>query len=342
MEPAWEIDWEQVPCPLCGSPRWSSYLKGREWLFDLPGEFQLVRCRDCRHVFLNPRPTPESIHHYYPRAYGPYHLIEPSESTVETATRTPSADAHPPWYLSRGVRAIPGLRRLYYWLSETYAEVIPEVEGPSKRALELGCADGRFLMRLQQSGWEVQGVEFAEEPAQRALARGLPVHVGRLEPGLLPARSFDAVFAWMVIEHLHDPLATLREVRRIAKDTAWLVLSVPNFGCWEPKVFGRYWYSLELPRHLHHFTTRSLRRMLEQCGFRMVRVIHQRNLLNLVGSIGLWWRAWFPRSRLAARLIAYPDHPGFWSQLAMAPWAILLAWMRQGGRLTVIARAQAV
>ncbi len=339
MEPAREIVWEQVPCPMCGSPRWSAYLKGREALFGMPGEFQLVRCRDCRHVYLNPRPAAECIHHFYPRAYGPHHLIEPSRAADETTIGGAGAETRGPWYLSRSVRAVPGLRRLYYWLSETYAEVIPDVDASSKRALELGCADGRFLMRLQRSGWEVQGVELAEEPARRAMARGLKVHVGRLEPGLFPEKWFDAVFAWMVIEHLHDPPATLGEVRRVAKDSAWLVFSVPNFACWEPKVFGRYWYSLELPRHLHQFTPRTLRRLLEQSGFQIVRLIHQRNLLNLVGSVGLWWRAWFPGSRLGRRLVEYPDHPGLWSQLAMAPPAILLAWLRQGGRLTVVARA---
>jgi SAM-dependent methyltransferase len=241
--------------------------------------------------------------------------------------------------LSPPVRRIPGLRRLYYWLSESYAQIIPEVGCSPKRALELGCADGQFLERLEREGWEAEGVEPAAEPARRAQARGLRVHIGRLDPGLMPADYFDAVFAWMVLEHLHDPLATLREIRRVLKDSAWLVFSVPNFACWERRVFGRYWFSLDLPRHLQQFTPRALRRILDGCGFRTVRVIHQRNILNLTGSLAYWLRDRFPRSKLGPAVLRFTDKPGLWGTLAMAPPAILLAWLRQGGRLTVIARS---
>jgi SAM-dependent methyltransferase len=155
---------------------------------------------------------------------------------------------------------------------------------------------------------------------------------------MFPAGSFDACFAWMVVEHLHDPLATLREVRRLLRDDGWLVFSVPNYGCWEARVFGRYWHALDLPRHLQHFRPQTLRQMLAQTGFRVERVIHQRNVLNLLGSLALWLRVHRPRSRLGPALIQYTNHPRMWPQIALAPLAKLLAWLRQGGRLTVIAR----
>jgi SAM-dependent methyltransferase len=307
-------------------------------LHGLPGEFQLVRCAGCGHHYLNPRPTPDCIHHYYPETYGPHHLAEPAESPPEAGAAIAGAGKQP-WYLSPPVRRIPGLRRLYYWLSESYAQIIPGVGGSPKRALELGCADGRFLERLEREGWEAEGVEPAEEPARLAQARGLRVHIGRLEPGRMQAGHFDAVFVWMVLEHLHDPLATLREIRRVTKDSGWLVFSVPNFACWERRVFGRYWYALQLPTHLHHFNPATLRQILRRSGFDCVRVIHQRNVLNFPGSVGLWLRDRFPRSRLGPALLHFTDHPGLWGTLAMAPLAILLAWLRQGGRLTVVARA---
>lgn len=338
MESLSDITWEQVPCPLCGSERWSVRLAAKDLLYGLPGEFQLVRCADCRHHFVNPRPTPDCIHRFYPKDYVPHHpprlAEEPSEARAETR--------HPvkgPWYLSRPVRSIPGLRRLYYWLSESHAEIIPEVACSPKRALELGCADGQFLERLQRRGWEPVGVELAADPARRAQARGLQVHAGRFEAGQFPAGSFDAVFAWMLLEHLHDPAAALGEIRRILKDSAWLVFSVPNYACWEPSVFGRYWYSLQLPTHLHQFNAHALRRLLRRNGFGEIRAVHQRNLLNVVGSVGLWLRERFPGSRLGPAVLRFTNDPGLWGTLAMAPPAILAAWLRQGGRLTVTARA---
>ena len=81
----------------------------------------------------------------------------------------------------------------------------------------MGCGSGRFLERLQESGWEVEGVEPANVPAQRCRDRGLNVHLGHFESLKLDDESFDAVFAWMVIEHLHDPAAALREIHRLLK-----------------------------------------------------------------------------------------------------------------------------
>jgi hypothetical protein len=78
--------------------------------------------------------------------------------------------------------------------------------------------------------------------------------------------------------------------------------------------------------------------MLFQSGFQVERIVHQRNVLNLLGSLALWLRVNRPRSRVGPALVEYTNHPRMWPQIALAPLAKLLAWLRQGGRLTVIAR----
>jgi SAM-dependent methyltransferase len=202
----------------------------------------------------------------------------------------------------------------------------------------LGCSDGRFLDQLRRAGWDAVGVEPAEAPARRAQQQGLVVQVGVLEPGMFPEGSFDACFAWMVIEHLHDPRATLDEVRRLLAEEGWLAFSVPNYGCWEPRAFGRYWFPLDPPRHLHHFHPRTLRRLLADSGFILDRITHQRNVLNLAASLALWLRVKHPRSKLGPALMEFANHPRMWPQIALAPLAKVFAWARQAGRLTIIAR----
>jgi SAM-dependent methyltransferase len=223
-------------------------------------------------------------------------------------------------------------------LEDKKAEFIPPILSTEKQALELGCASGEFLLRLREMGWKVEGVELVAEPASRARKRGLAVHTGTLETAAFPDAAFDAVFAWMVVEHLCDPKFTLGEVHRVLKPGGWFVFSVPNFGCWEPHVFQQYWYALDLPRHLHHFTPRCLTNLLSHLGFEQPRFIHQRSLLYVVGSLGFVWQALRPQSPLATRLIRFPDQPSLGVQLALAPFAKLLALMRQGGRLTVVTR----
>ena len=333
-DPGELLEFEKTNCPLCGSSEEFLLLKGRDNLYDLPGEFRVVRCRMCRHVYMNPRPTPDTIGLCYPACYGPH------QSGNQTDLETGSAQnpVRNPWYLSRWSRRIPGLRRLYYWLAEGKSEIIPLVESEPKRALEIGSATGSFLVRLRQNGWEATGVEPADGPAGKAGEMGFDVHAGTLESAAFAECAFDAVFAWMVIEHLHDPKQTLSEIHRILKPRSWFLFSVPNFACWERWFFGRCWHALELPRHLHHFTPRTLRIMLTETGFEAVTILQQRNLLNIVLSCGIVLKRRFPRGTLGQRLIDWTDRPTLWWQLALAPLAKFLAFIHQGGRLTVISR----
>ncbi|NLS97286.1 MAG: methyltransferase domain-containing protein [Planctomycetaceae bacterium] len=327
-----DIEWEQIACPVCGCPDWRRVRTMTNLQYRTSNEFQLVRCSDCRHVYVNPRPTLDCIGRFYPDDYSPH--AEP-----EADNHLEQKQEGVPWYLSRPVRAIPGLRGLYYWLKETCAEVVPKVDGATPRALELGCAGGRFLETLRDRGWQAEGLEPAERPVAAARGRGFRVHHSPFVPGIYEPGSFDAVFAWMVLEHLHDPCGALREVHRILKPRGWIVFSVPNWGCWEPRALGRYWCLLDPPLHLHQFTPRILRRILTEAGFGQIRVIHQRNAFNLVWSAGLWLREKCPQAQLAQRLLDFAPNPSVRGQLALAPIAKVLAWMRQSGRLTVAARA---
>jgi len=308
-------------------------------MFDTGEAFSIVRCRGCGHVYVNPRPTPQEILRYYPQDYGPHH-----NAAEKQASGAADASRETPVYLSRGVRATPGLRRAYYWLTESRDVVFPDRPGrrhPPPRVLELGCSDGDYLRQLQERGWECVGLEPAARPAERARQRGLDVHCGVLEPGMFEPASFDAVCAWHVIEHLHEPRQVLQEVARILRPGGELLLSLPNYGCWEPHVFGEYWYVNQPPIHLQHFTPRSLRRLLQNCGFEEIEILHQRNLSNVVGSVALWLRDKKLLAGLAQRLFRYPDRPTLAGQLALAIPARVLAACRQGGRITVRARRRA-
>lgn len=273
-------------------------------------------------------------------AGGPRLLARDSLGAAETAPLAAEVTAAPvaPWYLRCGLRRVPGLRALYRWLTESRSEFIPPVVGGRNRALELGCATGRFLERLREHGWNARGVEPAESPAGEARRRGFDIHTGTLESAAFPDGSFDAVFGWMVLEHLSHPRETLWEIARTLRPDGWLAFSVPNVACWERIIFRSCWYVWEPPRHLQHFSSASLRRLLRDAGFDRVEVIHQRNLLNVAGSLGLVVHRLAPRSQLARRLLDFPDNPTMWSQLLMAPLAILLAALRQSGRLTIVAR----
>lgn len=364
-----DIAWETTACPLCGDARSQAVFVASDLLYRCLGDFTLARCEACRHVFLNPRPRLECIGEFYPADYGPFQRAGSAECRVQSAKcgvpdETTARTVFDPrtwtwlrrlvlWWIDSRAAPIPDsqisnltarLSRLEIQISNLKSQISDFKSQIPLRALELGCSHGAFLQQLRDHGWECVGIEPASEVASRAVERGFDVRVGSLEsvvpsdPQTFAPSSFDAVFAWMVIEHLHDPIATLRLARELLKPSGTLSISVPNFGCWERRAFGRFWYALQLPTHLQHFTSDSLRRLLAVCGFELVELIHQRNVYNLVGSLGLWLRTTFPRWTLGERLIRWTDDPSALGLCLLAPLARLLAMIRQSGRLTIVAR----
>ena len=339
----------RVSCPLCGDNESRRLFVAPDWYCSLTGDddFAIERCRSCGHVFMNPAPTAESIPRCYPDGYAP-HKSEtssleappsPREGLSSKPERLPAPPAKTPWYLSSVVRRIPGLRRLYYWLTDTRSQPVPPGPGVGQRALEIGCGAGNYLVALREAGWDAEGLDLVAAAVEVSREKGFAVHHGDLASFPAEPQTYDGVFAWMVLEHLPRPRETLAVLSSLLKPNGCFGFSVPNYGSGERVVFGRYWAALELPRHLQQYTPAILKQLLIEAGFTDIQIIHQPSLLNAVGSVGYWLRDRFPRSRWGPRLVVwFFENPPLAVTLAIAPWAHFLAAIRQSGRLTVFAR----
>ena len=347
---------EYISCPLCKSKDTTLVLTSKDNLCGIPGEFKVERCNICQHRFMNPRPVLECLGDCYPDHYGPHQSAakmpapSPAEISAAAGQVDPVSAARPLYLRILPVRYIPGLKRFYNWLIDDRSQPVPfpsallpadavgrDCATERPRALEIGCATGEYLVRLQEAGWNATGIEPGVRPAGIAKDRGLDVYCGMLETCQLKAASFDIAAAWMVVEHVPDPRDTLQRIHALLKPGGILFFSIPNAGCWEATFFGRNWFVLELPRHLHHFTPVSIQTLLEQCGYANISITHQRNLSNVVGSVALMIFSRWPESRFGRWLFNYPHRPTFGMKLLLAPWAHLIAWIRQGGRLTISA-----
>jgi len=356
---------ERIACPLCGSQDSKLLVATEDLLCGIPGRFTIDQCAKCRHVFMNPRPTLDSMSDCYPDQYGPHQTAVRNSTAEQTdiAATSPAsltspseqkqtsapASAARPWYLRvLPLRHIPGLRRLYFALLNDRSQPLPSMEliraecgdptTQSLHAVELGCATGLYLQRLSDDGWQVTGIEPGAKPAAMARSAGFDVHCGTLDSCQLPENAFEFAAAWMVIEHVPDPRSVLQALHRLLKPGGVLHFSIPNAGCWEPRIFRSRWYAWEPPRHLHHFTPASIRRLLTECGYTEIEVTHQRNVSYVIGSLGLVLLKLRPGSRIGRWLRDYPGQPKLALQLLLAPMAHVLAWLQQGGRLTISAR----
>lgn len=308
---------ESVACPLGCASADVPVVRGHDLLHDLPGEFTVLRCVACGLQRTSPRPTPETIGVYYPADYGPY---------MGTRVENGGADG-------RGLKStLLGFAKRIF---DTKAQALPRMT--PGRMLEIGCASGSFLHRMAQCGWQVEGIEYAETAAKSARALGYAVETGALETIEKPADSYNLIVGWMVLEHLHQPVESLRKLASWARRDAMLVVSVPNAGSAESRIFGSCWYALQLPTHLFHYDTSTITKVMQAGGWHVMRTIHHRSLANLVASTGYWLRD-HGLARLGQRFIRFSETGGRLGALLTFPLALPLAWFGQTGRMTVWAR----
>ncbi|MBI4245268.1 MAG: class I SAM-dependent methyltransferase [Planctomycetes bacterium] len=265
-----DLKLEDVPCPYCAGRKDRVVTLGRDRLTDIPGKFQVVVCSECGLMRTNPRPTPQTIKIYYPNEYHPYNLriakngglkLNGNKSEVKQSLWKKVTNK----YLNLDTRQIPMVK--------------------PGRLLDIGCSNGSFLVPMQKKGWDVEGLEFSADAAETARSLGLKIHVGAIEDVSLPTNNYDLITGWMILEHLHKPVEVLNKIRGWMKPNGWLAVSVPDARSCEFRVFGKRWYSLEVPRHLYHYTPNTLRKILLKSGWKIEKLLWHNHPKDIVASL---------------------------------------------------------
>jgi SAM-dependent methyltransferase len=167
-----------------------------------------------------------------------------------------------------------------------YGDAIPFNGGG--RLLDIGCGNGTELYRLKAMGWEGHGVEMDPEASKRARGAGLSVFTGDLLEAAYPDSFFHVVRMSYVLEHLSNPRETLREIRRILVPGGRLYISVQSarsLHCW---LFGRNWFSLDVPRHLFSFDPGTLGRLLSSMDLEIRSIRCESGPRTFLGSLQYW------------------------------------------------------
>lgn len=231
----WAVEW--VNCNLCGHDNYKRLYDFTPW--------QIVKCKHCGLVYLNPRPSDEELQGLYSEDYFAEHL----------------ARQYP-----RDEESVEGKTASFEWMLNI---VRPFKERGT--VLGIGCATGFFLAHARNVGWEVWEIETSEYAARYAReSLGLKVLTGTVSTVNLPERYFDVIMMSHVLEHFLDPLNALRQMRSWLKHDGILVIRVPAMGSLDAIVYGRNWEGWRIPYHLYHFSPRSLRAILRHAGFRVL------------------------------------------------------------------------
>lgn len=229
---------ETIACPLCGSRDTAVVFVSRD-----DPLFRNVICLRCSLVYLNPRMSAEGYRHAYKVGFTQafMKLNVPADEDAEAA----AAER----------KAMNIMRYLGPWLPK---------EGT---VFEVGTGYGALLARAAQRGLRVSGIEPDPRAAERARVRGMDVRTAFLED-ILPAWNappVDVILMHHVLEHTLDPVATLRQLKAIAKPTAILYLGVPNVL--QPPFPSAQFFR---PAHTINFSPYTLRRALDEAGWKTI------------------------------------------------------------------------
>jgi len=199
----------------------------------LAKEYEILRCSACGMGYTRPVPTREELAILY------------------------SGDYHAPERATRFGRCAEFLRRLF--LAHRFKLIAQEVKGGA--LLDYGCGNGEFVEYARGEAVDAVGIE----PNYPASSRFVKNSTNELPPDA----RYDLITLWHVLEHIERPEEELRALAGRLADNGRIFISVPNFRSWEARFGKRMWFHLDAPRHICHYTPRSLELVMRKSGLRL-------------------------------------------------------------------------
>ena len=84
--------------------------------------------------------------------------------------------------------------------------------------------------------------------------------------------SYDVITLWHVLEHLPDLEQVMNQLKYLLAPGGVLIIAVPNFDAYEATVFNEYWAAYDVPRHLSHFTQKSINGLFGKYNFELQNI----------------------------------------------------------------------
>ncbi len=233
----------KIVCNCCGATG-AAPLPEITHLLHIAAPGQALQCVGCGLIFQFPQPTGADLKAFY------------DEAAYYDRSPLAGGDAEAAPHLKRRLADLE--RRL----------------GRKGRLLDVGCAKGAFVAYATSQGWQAEGVDVSAWSTEQARKRGLKVQTGTLEDQHYPDASFDVVHSSHMLEHVPDPLATLKEMRRILRPSGVLAIEVPQ-------EIGSFYENFriragirpppELPSpHLYFFQRATFSRLIQTAGFQVI------------------------------------------------------------------------
>lgn len=241
-----------VTCPVCSGGKFNKAFKAKDYNQNTNGTFGVVICDSCGVAVTSPRPREQDIGSFYPDHYWGDEVPQREE-------------------------LLKNYQEIYSWILSH--------KKPKNSILDIGAGGGYFLS-LFNKNFDRLGIEFSKQAALMGERNfGLKILSGDLKSNYnsIKDTTFDFVTMNNVLEHLYDPKKELRMVHSLLKDDGYLIISVPNFNSINSRFYKQYWYHLDPPRHVVHYSAKTLAYLLSSSGFDIKEKDYRYYAHNVVG-----------------------------------------------------------
>ena len=139
--------------------------------------------------------------------------------------------------------------------------LIKDLQPNKGTLLDIGAGTGDFLSLANQKGWQTIGVE----PSEKARNIAFTKNVNFIEnTGEITSNTVDVITMWHVLEHVPDLSRQIVELKRLLKPNGTIIVAVPNYNSFDAKHYQKFWAAYDVPRHLWHFSRRSIEKLFER------------------------------------------------------------------------------
>ncbi len=237
---------EFIDCILCNTNDTRLLVK--------KNSFNVVQCKGCDLVYLNPRLNGTELADLY-------NLTQ--DSNVESISISQKDAEHDKHKIKKFKIAIRLLKK--------HKKDIQNI-------FDLGCSTGIFLGMVAKEGWTPYGSDVNSNLVninRKRFNDNIRLQIG--DSIDFPDRHFDVVTLFDSIEHMPNPITTLKEVARVVKDDGFVVISTPNIEGLFPRltyvILGKtigVWEHPTPPGHVFQFSLKTLKMVLKKAGLEIV------------------------------------------------------------------------
>lgn len=302
----------ELECSCCGGRLPEHYaITSIDRLSGVPGTFFVRICERCGSGTSFPFVDESELGQFYAGNYNPHADWQPPKGLLAMISRWIRA-----FIASRALRSLP----------------LSKLAGRSGEALDVGCGRGDLGALLITEGWQVTGVEPSPEACVIARRQGVDAIGGTLGSADLGDRKFDVITFQHSLEHVVDPTTDAAIAARLLTPGGFLLISVPNFGSLQRRLFNGRWFHLDLPRHRFHYTADGLRALAEKAGLEVDEIGTSSSPVGLPGSLAYAvFGHWIFRGPLLVRAVTL-------GSLVTYPLALLMNAFGGGDVLHMVAK----